>query len=79
MCRRGRLAAKLEIAAARRVWNRSCHEVRMPLDLIAGRALAFCVHPYAAWRRLPPGGRALLVSAYFIGSYAVVLAVLFAL
>ena len=51
----------------------------MPLDLIAGRALAFCVHPYAAWRRLTASGRALLVAAYFTASYAVVLAVLFAI
>ena len=51
----------------------------MQLDLIAGRALAFCVHPYAAWRRLPAGGRALLVGAYFTASYAIVLALLLAL
>jgi hypothetical protein len=37
----------------------------MPLEVIAGRALAFCVHPHAAWRRLPATGRALLVAAYF--------------
>jgi hypothetical protein len=49
----------------------------MTLDVIAGRALAFCVHPHAAWRRLPTRGRALLVGAYFTASYAIVLAALF--
>jgi hypothetical protein len=51
----------------------------MSLDVIAGRGLAFCAHPFAAWRRLPASGRALLVGAYFTASYTVVLALLLAL
>jgi hypothetical protein len=50
-----------------------------PMELALGRSLAFCTHPYAAWRRLPIGGRALLVGAYFGGAYTIVLALLFAL
>lgn len=41
----------------------------MPLDLAIGRMLACCVHPSAAWRRLPLKGRLLLVGAYFSASY----------
>jgi hypothetical protein len=41
----------------------------MPLDLAFGRMLACCVHPSAAWRKLPFKGRVLLVSAYFGASY----------
>jgi hypothetical protein len=47
------------------------------LDLLLGRSLAFCVHPSAAWRRLPRSGRLLLAGAYFSASYLTVLTVLF--
>ncbi len=49
----------------------------MPLDLVIGRMLACCVHPSAAWRRLPWKGRALLVGAYFTASYVTLLLTLF--
>jgi hypothetical protein len=49
----------------------------VPLDLLIGRALAWCVHPAAAWRRLPARGRALLVAAYVSASYMTVLTLLF--
>lgn len=48
----------------------------MSFDLLIGRSLAFCVHPYAAWRRLDARGRTLLVGAYFGASYTAVLAAL---
>jgi hypothetical protein len=51
----------------------------MSLEILLGRSLAFCVHPYAAWDRLPLRGRALLVGAYFGTGYTVVLFLLFAL
>lgn len=51
----------------------------MTLDVMIGRALAFCVHPFAAWTRLSGGGRALLVGAYAAASYALVLGALIAL
>jgi hypothetical protein len=49
----------------------------VPLDLFIGRALAWCVHPTAAWQRLPARGRVLLVAAYVGASYTVVLTLLF--
>jgi hypothetical protein len=49
----------------------------MPLDLLIGRALAWCVHPAAAWHLLPARGRALLVAAYVSASYMAVLTLLF--
>jgi hypothetical protein len=51
----------------------------VPLDLLIGRALAWCVHPVAAWQRLPARGRVLLVAAYVSASYATVLTLLFSL
>jgi hypothetical protein len=41
-----------------------------------GRTLAWCVHPVAAWQRLPARGRVLLVAAYVIASYTTVLTLL---
>jgi hypothetical protein len=49
----------------------------VPLDLLIGRALAWCVHPAAAWQRLPARGRVLLVAAYVGASYTTVLTFLF--
>jgi len=46
------------------------------IEILIGRSLAFCAHPWAAWRRLGPRGRLLLVAAYFGASYTSVLAVL---
>ncbi|MBA3885965.1 MAG: hypothetical protein H0X67_09560 [Acidobacteria bacterium] len=48
----------------------------MTVEILIGRGLACCTHPSAAWRKLPPSGRALLVAAYAAGSYLAVLAVL---
>jgi hypothetical protein len=42
----------------------------MTPEVVLGRSLACCVHPAAAWRRLPLGGRVLLVGAYFGAGYA---------
>ena len=58
-------------------WNPSCLPVAMPLEIVTGRALAFCVHPLSAWHRLPTSGRVLLVAAYVSASYAIVLMALF--
>ena len=38
-----------------------------------GRALAACVHPYAAWRVLPRSSRVVVVSAYAALAYFAVL------
>ena len=48
----------------------------MTVEVLLGRSAAFCLHPFAAWRRLPAAGRVLLVGAYFGGSYIAVLAAL---
>ncbi len=50
----------------------------MSADVVIGRTLACCVHPSAAWRRLPASGRAVLLGAYFLAGYVGVLVVLFA-
>jgi hypothetical protein len=49
---------------------------RRALAVSVGRAAAFCVHPYAAWRVLPPARRMLLISAYTVGTYFAVLTTL---
>jgi hypothetical protein len=41
-----------------------------------GRALAMCAHPFAAWRKHSPRGRAFVFVAYVAASYAVVLGLL---
>jgi hypothetical protein len=46
------------------------------VEILIGRGLACCAHPSAAWQKLPPSGRALLVAAYAAGSYVTVLAAL---
>jgi hypothetical protein len=48
----------------------------MSLEAALGRWLAFCVHPYSAWRRLSRSGRLLLVSSYFGAAYVIVLGLL---
>jgi hypothetical protein len=45
-------------------------------EVFLGRSAAFCLHPFAAWRRLPAAGRVLLVGAYFGAGYVAVLAAL---
>jgi hypothetical protein len=49
----------------------------MRLEVVVGRALAFCIHPFAAWQRLPTSGRVLLLAAYASASYVIVLSALF--
>ena len=46
-------------------------------ERVIGRALAFCVHPYASWRRLPASGRACLVAAYVAIGYVTTIGLLF--
>jgi hypothetical protein len=46
------------------------------LDVLVGRSLAMCAHPYAAWRRYSIRGRLVVVLAYTGAGYAVVLGVL---
>ena len=48
----------------------------VPLDVVIGRALACCVHPWASWRCLPARGRLMLVAAYVSASYVAVLTLL---
>jgi hypothetical protein len=49
------------------------------LPTLAGRSLAMCAHPYAAWRVQSKRVRALVVVAYAAAGYAVVLGVLMSL
>lgn len=46
------------------------------LAAFVGRALAACVHPYAAWRVWPPSSRVVVVSAYAALAYVTVLSTL---
>ena len=48
----------------------------MALEVVIGRWLAFCVHPTAAWRLLPPSGRCLMAASYAAASYAAALSLL---
>jgi hypothetical protein len=50
----------------------------MRLEIVLGRWLAWSVHPQAAWRRLGPGGRALLLGTYFSAGYLATFALLLA-
>jgi hypothetical protein len=49
------------------------------LPTLAGRSLAMCVHPYAAWRVHSKRVRALVVVAYAAAGYALMLGVLMSL
>jgi len=46
------------------------------VEVLLGRSLAICVHPYAAWRSRSAQQRATLVVAYFSVSYGIVLGLL---
>jgi hypothetical protein len=46
------------------------------MSILAGRLLAVCVHPQAAWRVLPASGRLVLTTAYFGAAYVTVLVAL---
>ena len=50
----------------------------MTMDMALGWWLACTVHPQAAWRRLRPKGRALLVGTYFAAGYLAALTLLLA-
>jgi hypothetical protein len=46
------------------------------LEVLVGRSLAMCAHPYAAWRAYSTAGRLLVFLSYLAASYAVMLTVL---
>ena len=46
------------------------------LEVLVGRSLAMCAHPYAAWRANSTAGRLLVLFTYLAAGYAVMLAVL---
>jgi hypothetical protein len=46
------------------------------LDVLLGRSLAMCAHPYAAWRAYSTPGRLLVLFTYLSASYALMLIVL---
>jgi len=48
-------------------------------EVLIGRSLAMCVHPQAAWRLNSAAARWLLVLAYGITGYGIVLGALFSL
>lgn len=48
----------------------------MQLELLAGRALAMCVHPYATWRARSSRRRIFVLLAYFAAAYVLVLGLL---
>ncbi|HMF59530.1 MAG TPA: hypothetical protein VK595_04130 [Vicinamibacterales bacterium] len=48
----------------------------MAAELVLARLAACCAHPAAAWDRLAPSGRMVLVAAYVGVSYLTVLTVL---
>jgi hypothetical protein len=47
------------------------------LEVLVGRSLAMCVHPYAAWRLYSTRGRLFVLFTYLAASYAVMLIALF--
>ncbi len=49
------------------------------LEVLIGRTLAMCAHPYAAWRLQSAKGRALVLCAYAATSYVIVLGALLVL
>ncbi len=50
--------------------------MRMSIDLLLGRGLAFCLNPGAAWRVLGCSGRTFMVGAYAGAGFVATLAVL---
>jgi hypothetical protein len=47
------------------------------VEILLGRVLAMCVHPYATWRTRSTPERLLVCFAYFAASYTLVLGLLF--
>jgi hypothetical protein len=50
--------------------------VNRRVEVLVGRSMAVCVHPYAAWRSRSANQRALLLLAYFTVSYLLVFGLL---
>ena len=71
-----RADARLSRQGRARIWTACCSIAGMPMDILAGRALAHCAHPFIAWRRLNGSRRALLVFAYFSAGYVSALVML---
>src|SRR3979490_2352238 len=46
------------------------------LEVLIGRSLAMCAHPYAAWRLHSTKGRLLVLVAYLAASYFIMLSAL---
>jgi hypothetical protein len=49
------------------------------LEILIGRSLAMCAHPYAAWQSHSMKKRMLVLFAYGAASYAIMLGTLLAL
>jgi hypothetical protein len=49
------------------------------LEILIGRSLAMCAHPYAAWRSHSKKARMLVLFAYVAASYVLMLSALMAL
>ena len=49
------------------------------LEILIGRSLAMCVHPYAVWRSHSTKARLLVLFAYASASYVIMLSALMAL
>ena len=49
------------------------------LEILIGRSLAMCVHPYAAWRSHSTKARLLVFVAYGAASYVIMLSALMSL
>ena len=50
--------------------------VRPNVEVLVGRSLAICAHPYAAWRSRSANRRLVLLFAYFMASYLLVFSLL---
>ena len=46
-------------------------------EVLIGRSLALCVHPYAAWRSRPAMTRLFVFTAYLTASYVLILGLMF--
>ena len=49
---------------------------RSALEILFGRALAACVHTFAAWRRFSRSWRLWIVAAYIAAGYVIVFTLL---
>lgn len=49
---------------------------RSHLEILSGRALAACVHPFAAWQRFSMSWKLWIVAAYLAAGYVIVLSLL---